>query len=331
MSWDNGRWESGRSDIKFIYESGVERVGAEAFAHVVTDMVRSSLAALGGPQGVVDSGEPLFKVERPSCDWLLPSVTREAVENAGLYDRVFQGCKNGILAHHNMATMLLRSVRLPTSEQVAQVLDLLDGPLRRWDSTVDDIRAPSRPPRDRPWREGYVQALEVRERLKLGAGRVEADDVATRLGIAIVDRRLPSHVSAGLVARQQEAGLVLNSALHTQSEIWNRSMMLATGLGHLVMDNFQNYYAYLHSPTSDWPTGARAKAFGAMFLMPEDGVRAALGGRVGRDVDVTAVGDVMKCFGTGFKSAAWHIRNLGVISESEHLALLAAPTTARAT
>jgi Zn-dependent peptidase ImmA (M78 family) len=98
-------------------------------------------------------------------------------------------------------------------------------------------------------------------------------------------------------------------------------MLLATELGHLLMDAPLNRdFAIVSGPWTFWPIAARARAFAAMLLMPEEGVRDVVTEEGG--VTAVAVRRIMGRFGTGPRSTTWHLKNLDLISEEARADLL---------
>jgi len=96
-----------------------------------------------------------------------------------------------------------------------------------------------------------------------------------------------------------------------------RETGLAAALGHILMDPVP---FSVDGPWEHWPSAARARAFGAMLLMPEGGLRDLLSGKT--VIDAADVARVMERFGTGPHATTYHLKNLGFIDEERRAAVL---------
>jgi Zn-dependent peptidase ImmA (M78 family) len=97
-------------------------------------------------------------------------------------------------------------------------------------------------------------------------------------------------------------------------------MATAMALGHLLLDAPRGLESvHLDSPRAHWPSVARARAFAAMLLMPEQGVEEA----IGRGVNEQAVRALSRTYGLGTTAVTWHLKNLGHISEEARVELAA--------
>ena len=324
LSWDHRAFGSVRPDLLFVHPEGTERLPATEVAAVLNLALEAAVEALSGPG--LDLGPfPAQVAALASADahaWLVPEPTRALVASAGLASQVWPSRARGALAPHSPATRLLRSARLTTEAELRALLALLDAPLGPWPAALEAARRPSPPTLARPWSDGYERALEVREALALGDAPVDMDAWTSALGLAVagVDGRLSSGV---LVADGRVAALA-SPQPSPATRVWARPMMLATAIGHLTMDPWSRDYAFLHGAHSDGLTAARAKAFGAMFLMPEPGVRRLLVARgTTAPLDLSDVRTVAATFGASTTSAAHHLRNLGLLTDTQRDALLA--------
>lgn len=70
-----------------------------------------------------------------------------------------------------------------------------------------------------------------------------------------------------------------------------------------------------------WPTAARARAFGVMLLLPEEGIRETLSQRV-RSIDSEAVVKLMDTYRTGPYATTYHLLNLGLIDDERRYQIL---------
>ena len=111
------------------------------------------------------------------------------------------------------------------------------------------------------------------------------------------------------------------SALISNGPGMKRSMRLATALGHILFDvQTDHSFGVVSSPWTHWPTTARAKAFGAMLLMPAEAIREMA--RHYGGVDASLVTAVMKTFETGLVATTWHLYHLRMVSDEARMALV---------
>jgi hypothetical protein len=177
--------------------------------------------------------------------------------------------------------------------------------------TLHELIEPTSAPTNKPWWDGYNRALAVRESLGWGVLPVP-QEVASWLnanGVRTSTWPLPSSID--LVATRTEdhrAAIVVNP----RAPRIRREIAHATALAHVLFDVTPTM---VDGTWEHWPSAARARAFAAMFVMPEDGVRALLAGC--ESVGVEEVRRVMEHFGTGPHSTTYHLKNLGFIPSDE--------------
>ena len=188
---------------------------------------------------------------------------------------------------------------------------------------VDDYGSRARP----AWRLGYDLARQARNALELGNSPVPSmrELVEKRLGIPVVQARLPDHIAGATVMTMDEdgreaRGVVLNTVGENEN-VWIRRATLAHELGHLLYDpdaRLQNvrvdsYLDNLQDPEQDPEIGMpatdfveqRANAFAIAFLAPNDEVRSL----APTPVSVESVAEVMHTFGISYTAARYHIAN----------------------
>lgn len=162
-----------------------------------------------------------------------------------------------------------------------------------------------------PWRAGYDAALRLRSSLGWGGAPLPPLRAALEgLGLAVRDADLPPGVACA-AARYASADAA--SLLVSRQRSMSESMQLASALGHLLDLPHGRDFGIASSPWAHWPSVARAKAFAAMLLMPEEAVRDIVR-RMGA-VDASVVRAVMKQFGTGPIVTTWHLLHLRLVSQ----------------
>ncbi len=159
----------------------------------------------------------------------------------------------------------------------------IEGVSRQFEPT-DDYGRESFP----AYRVGYQLAEHARDRLELGDRPIDSmrDLVETRLGIPVVQARLPESIAGATIAvndaGDEARGIVLNT-VGANENVWVRRATLAHELGHLLFDPIQRlervrvdtYQSNDIDPqgsTTDY-VEQRANAFAISFLAPMDAVR----------------------------------------------------------
>ncbi len=206
-------------------------------------------------------------------------------------------------------TLVLRQAALTTADDINALLQTAavpqGSPLA--DSVLRGVRPePAQPVR--PWTRGYERALELRQ--TLGWGDEPAPDLAAWMlahNINVQGPRLPRQVD--VVACRTEDGRAVAAINSGSLSPVRLETGLAAALGHILMDPDG---VAVDGEAEHWPSAARARAFGVMLLLPEDGLRSMLGGR--RSLDADAVREVMDRFKVGPYATTFHLRTLGFVS-----------------
>ena len=333
VSWDNQSRPSTRPDLAYLEPAGSERVPASDAAAVIQDaaegVARELSLRLGGELPAI--GAPA----RPGADgwrWLVPRATADVIESAACFASLLAKLERhsesapGLLVAHTLETLLLRDVVGRQASSLEQLLGVLDEPTGgTWGATLEAQRRPCPPPFRRPWLAGYDAARDFRE--AVGWGEAPAPRLDAWLGaegVGLSEHRLIPFVDgmALVTGGGTHPAAHVNPAGRRQTS-WSRQMMLATALGHLLLDAPRDRdFAVVQTPWTHWPSAARARAFGAMLLMPEDAIRRRLRGR--SQIDRETVGSLMKEFQTGRTATTWHLQNLGLLSPDERLELVTA-------
>ncbi len=329
VSWDNEEWKSSRPDVRFVEPRGCAFVDARSASGALLEAVRVVTRALAerhkDVRELLDLAERAARLEAASSDWrwLVHRRTADTIESAmaGLASKLRDhtaATHSGVLVPHVAETLLLREALLETP---AEILALLEAARVRQSEPLsnDLLRLVSRSQASplHPWTAGYEVATHVRELLGWGAAPIE--DLRGWLagqGVQVGDPTLARGIAV-VAARsdEQHATVAVNTAGR-----WplRRETGLATALGHILMDPSP---VAVDGEWEHWPTAARARAFGAMLLMPEEGVADALGS--GEAVDAAGVERVMDRFHTGAHATTYHLMNMGFIDDERRGAILA--------
>lgn len=324
ISWDNETWGAARSDLQFVERLGTVRVCASQAAEVISNAVGDCLSALADKSQSLEFDSLAKKAKAMNVSdndwrWLVHDDTAELIcrEMGDLRDRLNKSTRNGrsgLYVPHTTETWLLRRARVKSSDEIQTLLRAIQvDSATVLDPKLASLARRMPAPTSRPFRSGYDFALEVRE--ALGWGEKPApplDEWMTKHGVALTRAKITRAVD--LVTSQPDelhGSVTINLSPSTRIR---SETAAASALGHLLMD---------HEPVSvdgaweHWPTSARARAFGVMLLLPQDGVHRALA-----DCDTIAapqVKKVMDVFGTGPYATTHHLRNLGFIeSDEEH-------------
>ena len=171
------------------------------------------------------------------------------------------------------------------------------------------------------WKIGYNLASIARSQLQLGERPISSirDLTEKRLGIPVIQARLPENIAGATVTTLDELGkaargVVLNT-VGANTNVWIRRITLAHELGHLLYDpdeRLQNLCIDSYSDNEMNPevhqqdfVEQRANAFAIAFLAPNEAVRKL----APTPVTEESVARVMSTFGISHTSARYHINN----------------------
>lgn len=325
VSWDNDGWGSTRPRLSFVEKRGAELVCAAKAADVLLDSLRDVSRELANHARepalqALEQAAAVLSADEQDWKWLVPRQTAAVIEqDAGLASRLRQhtvAFKRGVYVPHEPTTLLLRQAVVTSSDELATILQLASTPLGKPVSEpVGRLIEPTPAHGMEPWHAGYDRALKVRE--ELGWGNDPAPDLDEWLSannVAVRRVLLPSSVQS--LTKRTADGRAL-AGLNTAAKTLSREMGLAEAFGHILMDVDSQA---IHGAREHWPTAARARAFGAMLLLPEEGVRNLLSGL--SSLSVPDVQRVMKHFGTGPYVTTYHMRNHGLITNEKRQELL---------
>ena len=169
------------------------------------------------------------------------------------------------------------------------------------------------------WRSGYRLAEHARELLGLGRHPIESmrDLVERRLGIPVIQVKLPLQIAGATISSHGRRGIVLNTRGQNEN-VWIRRFTLAHELGHILFDPEERLLRVRVDAYDDLardargehlpdPVEQRANAFAAEFLAPQDAVKRLVPEPFGVSVD--RVEKVMSTFGIGRAAARYHVGN----------------------
>ena len=171
------------------------------------------------------------------------------------------------------------------------------------------------------WSIGYNLAEDARKALRLGQSPIGSmrELVENRMGIPVIQARLPKRIAGATIMTMDEdgreaRGVVLNTVGENEN-VWIRRATLAHELEHLLYDpdaSLENVRvdSYFDSqkdpetPEADF-VEQRANAFAIAFLAPNDAVRKLAPPPVSEE----SVSKVMHTFGVSHTAARYHIAN----------------------
>lgn len=323
LSWDNEAHPPTRPHVRFIESRGAALVAADEVASVLRSVVQVVSREVDGP-GAQRLHGPLANGVGPGADawrWLIHPATRRLFDDRRLAAQrdELEGSvpATGALVPHTLTTALLRSVPAATVEQLEPFLRVRRPSGRLAQALVSARSAPA-PNVKEAWAMGYERARRLRQDLGWGSDPAPKLEVAmSELGIDVEERELVSGVQCAVVGFGESRA----SAIISDGAGMGRSMRLGTALGHVLFDVQADHpFGAASSNWSHWPTNARAKAFGAMLLMPDAAVREMA--RHHGAVDASLVSAVMQRFGTGLAAATWHLYHLRLVSDEARLELV---------
>ena len=182
---------------------------------------------------------------------------------------------------------------------------------------VGDYGSPGMP----AWWVGYNLSERARNTLQLGDSPIHSmrELVEERLGIPVVQARLPNRIAGATVITTNEdggevRGVVLNTVGDNEN-VWIRRATLAHELGHLLYDPDERLQSVRVDSYADSQKDAqdnsadyveqRANAFAIAFLAPNEAVRQFAPTPVFEE----AVSNLMHKFGISHTAARYHIAN----------------------
>jgi len=322
LSWDNERFPPPHRGVRFLEAVGIARVAVETAYTVFREVLVGCAAALGDAATALIPGPPVADPWR----WLLaPGIEKIVSAQGPLAQRL--RLKTLVphapwVARHCAETMVLSALPPTATEDTVRrllgALALSDGGPRTDDSALRALCRPSKAPTRQPWLVGYEAARQL---LRDATHRYEAGEdpgawIRAHTAFVQGDADLGEAIDDACAWAPGHQPCVLRNRRGRYSPMFS----LARALGHFVMDaEASAHYAHVSSPGEYWPSAARARAFAAMFLMPEEDVRAFFGGA---RVEAAKVRDYAARRKVTETTVLWHLQNLGVLDEEQRLSLV---------
>ncbi len=323
ISWDNDRVRAPRRDLRFVEPRGAECVAATHVAAVLGEAVRTTAAAID-VRATFKLHGALANGAGPGAGawtWLVTAPARRALEEKALrqvhrsLDRSVPA--SGALVPHTPLSSWLRAIPESSPDVIREIATAAtSAPAQTMTDRLSALIRPSLPVGNTPWELGYQRALEVRA--ALGWSDRRAPPLRRWLRACQVDVgnvRATDWACAVRMFHGRRARIITTNSSNLSAE-----MKLATGLGHLLLDlRTEGDDGVASSAWTHWPSAARAKAFGAMLLMPEPALRSLA---VRESDPVALTRSVMASFDVSAELATWHIRNVRIFSEETRLRVL---------
>lgn len=323
LSWDNESVVPTKPGVRFVEPRGAVVVAGAFFTGVLRQAVHELTRAIQERVTLGNVTGPLANGGGPSRDsWklLLQSPTRRLTDAPEFSSwREKQEAivpTEGAFIPHTLETSLLRAVPAVTVEQVRPFLNVTPPQNDVKRELLKQSRATPAVGAE-PWRQGYEAAHRIRE--ALGWGNDAAPPLRAFLqsvGVAVHD----SDLLDGVVCAVSSFGGNRIGVLANRGVTMGDSMKLGTALGHIVLDlPHEGTFGVVSSPWAHWPTTARAKAFAAMLLMPDEEIRSM--SRRHGVIDSMLVRQIMQRFRTTAVATTWHLYALRMISDEARMAL----------
>jgi hypothetical protein len=325
ISWDNERWGASRPDLSFVERRGTELVSVASASRdmraAMIDVTKELSDHVTDPDLLaLATKAKTMKPREDDWKYLIHPFT------AGIINRDLPALREKLTAYtrkhltewlipHSAETRILRQARLTSAADVEALLkvatvydvepvkELVRGLIRPSPAAVVD-----------PWRAGYERALEVREELNWGDDPIPDRDLAKWMSTQNIVVREPILSGAIDVVSIRSDDIRASALVNRAGESpRRRETGIATALGHILMDESG---VAVDGTWEYWPSAARARAFGVMLLLPDNGLRKVLNGRRS-SLDAGDVHRVMEHFGTGPYATTNHLENLGYIPTEE--------------
>jgi len=331
VSWDNETWGTARPGLAFVEQRGAELVdgvqAARVFLHAIREVTKAVAERERVPSWQDLAGRAaVSRADEHDWRWLVPIETARTIETdlRELDEKLREHTRSnadGWFVAHTRETLTLRQFVATSASELELVLRFVSQiPQEPVSDVLRKLIAPAPPPRVKPWLQGYERALDVRE--ELGWGDDPLPELTTWLrqhGVTVDGTELARSIDLLVLrsARDDTSGWTASMALNPHASSRLRSEIApAAGLGHLLMDAEdagRRAVSAIEGAWEDWPSAARARAFGVMLRLPTDGDRQILQGT--SKIDARHVAKLMERFDTGPMATTWHLKNLGFIDE----------------
>jgi hypothetical protein len=323
VSWDNEGAPPPRRGLRYVNPRGARLVDGRFVAETLRSALREFASRLREFSVSVSMHGPLANGHGPGATawrWLLPTVTAGLVEaRPRLLEQLSSSVPSaGAFVPHSLASSVLRGVAAEDQKALDGVESVLQRPAEaHLADSITRLRCPSAAPRWDAWKAGYRVAERVREVLGWGADPLpNLRERLVDLGIEVKDVELPAGAACAALAFADEQARIAISWSGRMSP----AMKIATALGHLLLDAPSHRdFGIVSSPWIDAPTVARAKAFGAMLLMPEERCRMLAKQSASPEMLVKSV---MKAFSSTRSVTSWHLFHLRLLGQDDRDAAL---------
>ncbi len=327
ISWDNETWGAPRPDLSFVERRGTVLVAASRAACDLREALIEASQALVERHELPELAKLASRAKAASAGdddwrWLIHAETARAIQDelAPIRERLDLHVRTqriGLYVPHAPETLLLRHAGPVPADEVQTLLDTaLSVPAEPMKDPLWKLVRPTPAPAVMPWKEGYERAREVRDALGWGDEPVpNIDEWLESNNVGMTRRVLSSTIDLVATRTADKRGsAVINPSARLR---WRREISSAAALGHLLFDVAP---IAVDGAWEHWPTAARARAFAAMLLLPDGGVREVLAGRA--NIDASDVSRVMNRFNTGPHATTYHLKNLEFIDEERRMEIL---------
>ncbi len=339
ISWDN---ESNPAELplRFLERTGVALVPVLDFAAVTLSLIGATVDELlkrTPTTALIQVKDELEQIRVPHAErrWLrhalLLNLRRNADEALDLAKRLADRLPSlrpqeqlGPFESSSLPTLVFASTS-PHVREDDVILIVLEFDRARGDTKREfaNLTDPVPCPFYQAWRNGHDLALRLRNKLHLGYGTIDIDEVLDDLGISVRSLEL-SDPAIRAVSFHDEAlvpTILINTKSPRTQRQWSRAATMAHELCHLVFDDRLGSTVGVSSgPWAPVRFEQRANAFAVMFLMPEPEVSEMFEqarGRLNQRVKVVA-----RHFGASFRATVQHLNSLMLIERYERDSLL---------
>lgn len=327
ISWNNELRPPTRSDLEFVEPVGTAYVRATDVADVLKKTFEAVSQAVRERMGEATTIASLGEIAVTDDAWrlLIPRGCRAALESNARLAQVMASrrANNALVVPHTLETLLLRGA--PPSQPALETLLSVGRAAEKTPTNASELmreRDPAPAPARQPWEAGYDAALRLREHLGWnGRPAPSLDDWLSERGVSLAKQQTDSSVDGAAVYVDGHSPVLHVNPKGRGAIRWSHRMLLATQLGHVLLDEESDgIVATADTTWTHWPTAARARAFAAMLLMPEDGVREAIESEGG--MTLQTVRAIMRQYDTGIQATTWHLKNLRFVSDEARVELL---------
>ena len=166
------------------------------------------------------------------------------------------------------------------------------------------------------WLPGKRAAAAVRLELGLGFEPIDIWDVIRRRGATFALRDFGEESGDGLYVFDERGGLIIVNAAKRAGK---QRFTAAHELGHHELHRFDAPQLVIADKdvwrTEGRPAEVAANAFAAYLMAPDEGLRAALGGKRNKEISVEDVIELVRRFGLSYEATAYRLRNAELVNK----------------